>query len=256
MIRTKRLGMDMIQKYVIKGINLALIILMFSTIFISLADISIGIPQGPTIISNKTDNYTPIPDTQITTAGGSFTTLILNATTQTLRWKAYVGNVSGKLALDDANGKSIFDWRVASVTGEVYTTRNSTIDWSSIQCANSTTINNEDLSMNMSLSSPDTINKTFNVSIHKSFYVGTILMQNSTCRSIATYVNDTAQASLESASFQEMLLQDGYNRMVYATLINQNTTGYNNQKYDFQMIVAENEWQTTPTTYYLYVELV
>jgi hypothetical protein len=81
-------------------------------------------------------------------------------------------------------------------------------------------------------------------------------MQNSTCRSIATYVNDTAQASLESASFQEMLLQDGYNRMVYATLINQNTTGYNNQKYDFQMIVAENEWQTTPTTYYLYVELV
>ena len=56
MIRTKRLGMDMIQKYVIKGINLALIILMFSTIFISLADISIGIPQGPTIISNKTDN--------------------------------------------------------------------------------------------------------------------------------------------------------------------------------------------------------
>ena len=82
-------------------------------------------------------------------------------TSQTPRWKAYVGNVTGRLVLDDVNYKSIFDWRVASVTGKVYATRNSTVDWSTITCSDRTTVENEDTYMNMSLSNPDTINRTF-----------------------------------------------------------------------------------------------
>ena len=108
----------------------------------------------------------------------------------------------------------------------------------------------------MTSTNPDTINKTFLYTVHKSFYVGTIHIQNSTCRSIATYVNDTAQTVDENARFQEMLLMDTSSKMIYATLINQNTTGFNNQKYDFQMIVPEDEFKSTPTMYYLYVELI
>jgi hypothetical protein len=215
-----------------------------------------AVPVGPTILFNSTQTVSPRVATQITTAGGSFTTLVINATTQTPRWKAYVGNVTGKLALDDANNKSIFDWSVTSVTGEVYATRNSTIDWSTIMCANSTVIINEQSGLNISNSNPDSINRTFANRVHRSFYVGTSLITNSTCPAIATYVNGSSQASLENASFQEILLTDSASRMVYSTLINQNTTGYNAQKFDFQMIVAENEFQQTPTTYYLYAELI
>lgn len=215
-----------------------------------------AVPSGPIITFNQTYNYTPQVAAQITTPGGSFTTLFINATTQTPRWKAYVGNVTGKLALDDANTKSIFDWSLTSITGEVYATRNTSVDWSSITCANTAVIENEDLSLNMSIEAPDTINKTFSYQVHRSFYVGTVYIQNSTCRSLATYIDDSAQIINETAKFQEMLLMDTSLKMVYATLINQNTTGFNGQKYDFQMIVPENEFQVTPSTYYLYVELI
>ena len=215
-----------------------------------------GVPVGPNILYNSTVNGSPPSAAAITTYGGSFTTLVLNTTGEDYRWKAYVGNVSGKLALDDASGKSIFDWTVGSVSGEVYATRSSSIDWSTIDCADTGTVESEDTSMNMTLTSPDTINKTFSNKVHKSFFVGTTLIQNSTCRAVATYINGTAQAISENALFQEILLKDGSSKLVYSTLVNQNTTGYNNQKYDFQMIVAENEYQVSPTTYYIYVELV
>jgi hypothetical protein len=216
-----------------------------------------ALPVGPTITFNSTTNATIRPAVAITTAGGTFTTLLLNTTGQTYRWKAYVGNISGKLALADATNKSIFDWTVTSVSGEVYATRSSTaIDWSTVGCANSSIINNEDIVMNMSLTSPDTINKTFNNTIHKTFYVGTTRISNSTCRAIATYVNGTAQTPSENSVFQEILLKDGSSNLIYTTLVNASTLGYNNQRYDFQMILAENEYQATPTNYYLYVELI
>ena len=231
---------------------------IFTFIILALVISSVvsSLPAGPTIISNSTQTNVPAAASQITTAGGTFTTLVLNATTQTPRWKAYVGNVTGKLSLKDANSKSIFDWTLSSVTGEVYATRNNTIDWSTIGCANSSIILSEDTSLNMTNTNADTINKTFANKIHKSFYVGSTLVQNSTCQAIATYINGSSQSVSENSSFQEILLQDNSSRMVYTTLINQNTTGFDNGKYDFQMIVAENEFQSSPTTYYMYVELV
>ncbi|MGV8150814.1 MAG: hypothetical protein ACP5NV_03750 [Candidatus Woesearchaeota archaeon] len=238
------------------GVALIIVLAIFSTIVsLSTYDV-VAAPSGPIIVTNSTLNYTPQVAAQITTPGGSFTTIVLNATTQTPRWKAYVGNVTGKLALDDSTQKSIFDWSLSSVTGEVYATRNSSIDWASIGCANTASIINEESSLNMSSTNADTINKTFAYTSHRAFYVGTVAIQNSTCRSLATYINDSAQAVDENAKFQEMLLMDSNSRIVYTTLINQNTSGFNNQKYDFQMIVPENEFGLNPTTYYLYVELI
>jgi hypothetical protein len=90
--------------------------------------------------------------------------------------------------------------------------------------------------------------------VHKSFYVSTTHIANSTCRSIATYVNDAKQAVSESAVFQEVLLTDNAN-IVYATLLEDNSIGFDNGRYDFQMIVPEDDTITTPTTYYFYAEI-
>lgn len=220
------------------------------------AGFAYAVPSGPTILFNSTENATPKPAAQITTAGGSFTTIILNASSQTPRWKAYVGNVTGRLVLADATNSSIFDWRLTSVTGEVYSTRNTTIDWSTMACGDMNAIVNEQTDLGMTGSTPDNINRTFNTTTHRPFYVGLQLIQNSTCPAISTYVNSTRQTVSESALFQEILLMDGSSRVVYTTLINQSSVGFNGQRYDFQMIVPENEFQSNPTTYYLYVELI
>jgi hypothetical protein len=245
---------DFFERHTLQYIVLLPLILLLILPFHS--GLAAALPSGPTIITNTTYDIAPRPAATITTVGGSFTTLLLNATTQTPRWKAYVGNVTGQLVLDDSNNKSIYDWFVSSVTGEVYATRNSTIDWSTVQCAADESIFSEDESLHMSQVNPDTINNTFINNVHRMFYVGSSLITNSSCRSISTYVNDAAQSVSENAAFQEILLQDDSSRLVYATIINQNTTGFNSQKYDFQMIVAEDEYLTAATPYYLYVELI
>ena len=90
---------------------------------------------------------------------------------------------------------------------------------------------------------------------HQEFYVGTTNIENSTCPSTATFVNDTAQDLAEDALFQEILLTDT-NSLIYTTIIHDQEQGFNFQNYDFQMIVAEKDLpgeQATP--YYFWVEL-
>ncbi|MBU0667267.1 MAG: hypothetical protein ABIC91_02605 [Nanoarchaeota archaeon] len=210
-------------------------------------------PTGAKITSSTTDEIS-LPAASLTTAGGSMTTMVLNITQQNPRWKAYVGNVTGILTLDDGNNYSIYDWSLTSISGEVYASRNASISWSNIACAQTSLIENECSVLNHTVDAEDSINTTFVARVHKTLYVGTTKISNSTCKSIATYINDTAQTSSENALFQEVLLQDGTS-FIYATILEQNEGGFNNGLYDFQMIVAEDEFLQTPTTYYFYAEI-
>ena len=164
-------------------------------------------PSGPTItfISNETKQ--PASARLINTTGGSITTLALNATTQNPRWKAYVGNVTGSLTLDDANDNTIFDWTLTNVIGEVYATRASgNINWSGTNCSNSTHISFEEKALNHS-NKDDNITKTFNSQTHDGFFVGTRQILQNTCFSVHTYVNSTSQQT----AFEEVVLYDGTN---------------------------------------------
>jgi hypothetical protein len=245
------------QKRVEAKIYLAalLIVLTLFAAITTQTKTAFALPAGATIVSNTTDLPTSSAASSLTTAGGSFTTLVINGTYQNARWKAYVGNISGVLTLDDSSNYTIYDWNITSINGEVFVTRNSTISWSSVNCTTSQKIGAEDQFLSINGTSVDSINRTFNATAHRSFYVGTNRIINSTCKSIATYVNDTRQSASESAAFQEVLLTDTYTNVIYATLINDNSLGYNNGKYDFQMIVPEDDTKQTPTTYYFYAEI-
>ena len=235
------------------NIILLLLIILAMAIFTNKTFV-LAAPQGAAITFNSTENATTRPADSHTAAGGSFTTLLLNVTSQTSKWKAYLGNVTGKLTLDNSNNKTIYDWALTVVQGEVYVSRNNSITFSSLACANRGNITAEDTYMNINSSSDDSINKTFNQSIHRSFVIGgTGTIQNSTCPAIATYINDTSQPAAENATFQEIFMSDGRNP-VFVALLNDNKVGYDQGIYDFQIIVPE-----TPTgiltPYYFYAEL-
>lgn len=214
-----------------------------------------ALPTGGEIISNTTETVSPASAGSSTTAGGSFTTLVLNATTQTPRWKAYVGNVTGRFALRSAQNSTIYDWQGAYTNGEVYASRSESVSWTSISCVQNSSIASEETALNMTDVSVDSINNTFNKTMHKAFYVGTTRISNSTCRAIATYVNNASQPASESADFQEVLLQDASQSLVFAAILSPHTVGFDGKSYDFQMIVPESEYVTTPHTYYFWVEL-
>jgi hypothetical protein len=215
-----------------------------------------GLPANPRIEYNYTETVSPKPAAYLNTTGGSFTTLILNATGQNYKWKAYVGNATGKLALQDQSNYSIYDWRLSTISGNVYVSRNESIDWTDLTCANTTTKTIEDTYLNINSSRSDSINMTFNSTTHKRFYAANNLISNSSCPSISTYIGGQAQSSNEENKFQEILLKDSRNSLLYTTILEDAVQGFDNSHYDFQMIVAEDETRQTGTTYYFYLELV
>ena len=212
-------------------------------------------PTGVDIVLNETETITPDPAAELTTAGGTFTTLVLNGTFQTPRWKAYVGNVSGRLALADSVSRTIYDWDLATVSGQVYVSRHEEIDWSTIGCADTQSILDEQSFLSIDTNSVDSIINTFNETIHRSFFVGTTQISQSSCRAIATYVEDSQQPPSIEATFQEILLEDNSNRLVFATIIEQGQVGYDGNLYDFQLIVPENPVSVDPTTYFFFAEI-
>jgi len=230
-------------------------ILGWLVIFLALAVEVSSIPDGPNVVTIRNETKTLDSSALINTSGGIITTMVLNSSQQNLRWKAFVGNVSGTLTLDDASGYSVFDWGLTDVVGEVYATRSSnTIDWSNINCSTTTNITNEEVAINHINNPSDNITATFSEQNHNPFYVGNVYISQDSCYSLHTYQNGTSQTS----NFEEILLHDKDN-VVYATLIEDNLLGYNpNQTLDFQMIVPENgldSWGSS-TAYYFYVELI
>ncbi|KYK27383.1 hypothetical protein AYK26_03935 [Euryarchaeota archaeon SM23-78] len=213
-----------------------------------------AVPQGAKITLNQTENASVRPVDSHTAAGGSFTTLVLNVTSQTSKWKAYVGNVTGKITLDNSYNYTIYDWAITIVQGEVYVSRNDSVSFSSLACANDGNISAEETTLNINSSTDDSISNTFDQQVHKSFVIGgTGTISNSSCYAIATYVNDSAQPADESATFQEILLSDGLN-LVFTTLLENNEPGFDVGTYDFQFIVPDDPGDTS-ITYYFWAEL-
>lgn len=231
--------------------------LIMVLIFIAILKVIYATPIGPSItsITNETQNATP--GTLINTTGGSITTMTLNLTQQNPRWKAYVGNVTGTLTLDDANSYTIYDWNLGTISGEVYATRNSsTVSWADINCSNATHINNEEIAMNHT-NPDDNITTTFDDSNDEGFYVGDVYIAPSSCSAVHTYINDQEQSS----DFEEVVLYDGTDvdngKIIYATILEDDTQGFDTNEYDFQMIVPENgaaTWSSS-TAYYFYAEI-
>jgi len=241
------------------------IIILSALLFIILVFRAYATPVGPTIteIGNTTKaeaNPTMLNSTHNGTAegkaGGYIFTINLSSDQQNKRWKAYVGNVSGKLVLAGADNYAIYDWSItSSLTGEVYATRSSsTITWSSINCSNLTHIEAENTALNHT-NANDNITATFPTKDNDGFDVGTVTIIAATCYTTNLYVDGSAPGD---DSFEELLLYDGTN-MVYTSIIEQNHDAYMNsdETYDFQMIVPEvglASWESS-TAYYFYVEL-
>jgi hypothetical protein len=212
-------------------------------------------PQGVIVTSNSTVTPPDVGAASVTTTGGSFTTLVLNGTFQNPRWKAFVGNITGTLTLDDALNQTIYDWDLTVVTGEVYASRSSSINWNNIACADNATLNAEEAAISFNSSKIDSINNTFNTTTHAGFLVAGVNIPNSNCRAIATYIDDQRQTVDENADFQQILLDDD-SELVYATILEVDEIGYDgNSRFDFQMILPDEETAGVDTTYYFYAEI-
>ncbi len=237
---------------------LVLVLLYASIISLtSLTSVAQNQPVGlEGITYNNTENASIRPAISITTAGGTITTMNLNATSQNPHWKGFVGNITGNLALQDSAGYVLYEWTLASVSGEVYVTRNSTINWTDIDCANASEISTEEGELSHNASQSDSISSTFGggQGNHPAFTTASTDFSVNQCNyTLNTYVNST----INTSRFYEAILHDGF-VSVYASIIENRSRGFDDSYYDFQLIVPENGTAAvgSSTTYYFFIELL
>lgn len=240
--------MNQRQKLMIVGLLVAVYVMY-------VASLVQGQPVGATVLFNESTTASSSAASRAD-EGGVIVTLRLDATQQNFAWKAYVGNISGTLVLDNAAGESIYGWSLATLTGEVLATRASSPTWTALSCATNATIATEQSYLTMSISDIDSINHTFNETTHQAFTVAGNTLSANTCRVAYTYINDSSQAPSATNLFQEILINDTSGNIIYVTELEQDIQGYDSSSnFDFQFIVPDNDEAGNQTTYYFYVEL-
>lgn len=239
-------------------LNVLFISILIISIIAGIRTVSSVDGASTNFLENSTKNLT-IPS-NYSGGKGYIHTINLDTSQQDYKWKAYIGNVSGTLVLEDSAGYSIYDWAIiGNSSGEVFVSRGNSVFWTTINCSNESSVADEQSAMSMSDIMVDNINNTFNHTVHNSMLIGAINITNSTCKSLFTNINDSRDGSglAETSPFQEILLQDNQSTVVYATFIEDAQMGYNQDKtHQFQLLVAENATLSAPDiTYYFYVEL-
>jgi len=185
--------------------------------------------------------------TNLTAEGGNVTEISVTSDIQTTTWQGFYGTISGELVLDDAAENTFYDWTLLESTGEVLATRDVVSDWTTINCTNQTQIYIEEVSLGIANSSADSINRTYMNDTHPNFIIGTRTMSG--CRSTLT------DSETESQSvFWNVLLNADSDTVVYASIIDDSTVGWNGTEYDFQLLVPANK-TTGQANYNIYLEL-
>jgi len=210
-------------------------------------------PSGATLTPGASERGSPASPESLQVQAGNVTELNISGTSITQSWAGFYGDVTGTIVLEDANGNKFYDWTAANPQGEVYAARVSSITWSNVRCANSTEIANENTALNMG-SSADNITNTFNSNTHPQFYVGSVNIAANSCSATNAYVNGAAQ----TGDFYNVLLSDGTGNIIYTAILDPDTTGFDGDTHDFELLVGEDGHGAaagTTTTYYFWVEI-
>ena len=210
-------------------------------------------PSGATVDQVSSSRGAAASPGQLEVQAGNVTELNISGTSITQSWAGFYGNVTGTIVLEDASGNTFYDWSAASPQGEVYASRVNSITWSNVRCANSTEISDENTNLNMGTAA-DNITNTFSSQSHPQFYVGSVSISANTCKSTNPYVNSASQTT----DFYNVLLSDGSGNIIYTSILDPDTTGFNGNNYDFELLVGEDGHGAaagTTTTYYFWVEL-
>jgi hypothetical protein len=164
---------------------------------------------------------------------GNVTQLDLSGKAVTTHWAGFYGNISGSMTLEDASGAVFYNWSgLGAPSGEVYASNSSSVQWSSIYCANAANMSSADTFLGMTSSNPDSVTKTFGSPLHQAFSVAGININANQCNTTNAYTN----AGKSSAYFTQVLLADSRNAPVFTTLINASSTGFKNSPVDFELL--------------------
>jgi hypothetical protein len=229
-----------------KFVLLAVIVsLVFALAFVS------ANPNGARTVTeiNSTRMADSSPDNHSAIAG-NITELNIYGESVTQSWQGYFGNVTGAIQLGDSTGNVLYNWSVASPRGQVYASIYDSITWSTVECFNMSNSSSVEALFNIGESDSDGINETFTLNDHATFTVGSTQFNEGVCKNTKLFNNDG------TGIFDNVMLE-AENKFIFASLLQEDVTGFDGRPHDFQMIVLEDGHGTdvSTTPYFFYVEL-
>jgi len=206
-------------------------------------------PTGPNNITvGSSERRATLDSFALEAEAGNVSELTIEALGITNYWQGYYGNISGSIVLANANNDTLYNWTVASPSGQIYAARNSSITWTGVGCMLQADIDVEDTLLG-STGATDSVNNTFSSQTHPAFNVGATNLALDTCRSTSV------QGDGSGSVFYQVLLKEAADTTIYTALIDPAQIGFDGGTYDFQMLVGEDGSTAGTTTYYFYVEL-
>ena len=249
-------------------------------------------PSSMEITSNTTNAYPQ--GSLINKTRGYIYTVTVNESQPSRKWAGYVGNINGEYALQDASGNALYDWDIVTITGELYatkegpdTSKNEQQDpyaggiplWTNMTCATLSQLEHEQAVFNHSSTDEDAYLNTFDHEgfTNPGFYAGEQQVtdtdtwnttESSNCYGINLNQVDSDQP--ENGNWTQVVLTDGTYQwatagqseevydITYAVLLENDTAGFNDVAYDFQILLPQSGLEGTQpiVPYYFYVELI
>ncbi len=243
----------------------ALFVLMFLVSFVFVTGIVFAAePYGVSSVTEEASSFgngsASVPSSHGAIAG-NVTEITVDGKSITRAWQGYYGNVTGTIQLADSSDNIMYNWTSSSLTaqGEIYASTNDSIQWSSVQCFNFTAngsvqinLTTLESSFNIGASDGDGVDETFALNNHASFNLSTTEFTTGQCNNTKVFGPSGA------LTFDEALLVDtSKNATVFVSILDDDTTGFDNNAHDFEMLVLEDghSGESTTTDYYFYVDL-
>jgi len=216
---------------------------VYLMLVLALASFAYALPSGATVTAGTPETGAGAGAGSVAAQGGNITEVDLTASTITDSWQGFFGEVSGNITLEDASGDVFYAWDLATTSGEVLASRNSTIDFTTVAGVEVCTVDET-----LTGTGNDRTNLTFtNATIAPPIVVAGVSIDEA-CQ-VFTYVNNQSQ----SADFEEIILSATGVTSIYTTRIEADTTGYDGATHDYQLLVAETE-NASISTYFFFVE--
>jgi len=234
--------------------NLFVLSLMTFTFLVFFAGIALAKPNGVSTLNEiKSERASADNATANNATAGNVTELTIFGYSTTQSWQGYFGNVTGTIQLADADDNIMYNWSQASPQGEIYASTNSSLQWTGVSCyiLNGSNITDLEDSFNINSSAADGVDETFNRNDHAEFYTNSIHFTAGQCNNTKVYDNTGTGA------FDEVLLTDSASNIIFASILQEDATGFDSNTHDFEMLVLEDghNGDTQITTYYFWVEL-
>jgi hypothetical protein len=267
----------------VKNWSYVLVLLAISLALFAIPIVKAAIPYGANVDNSAADETAdPSEPGNDTAYAGNVSELIISGFSTTQAWHGYFGNVTGTIQLADGTNNVMYNWSLASPNGEVYASTNNSIFWAYVQCFNYTadgTLNAADndqggttslygvnltglegqYGINYTVDDVDGVNETFiyndAINGHRTFYTANKEFSDGECQSTRIY-DDTMTGVKDH--FEEVLLYEPSTAsVVFASLLNEDEAGFDQNAHDFEMLVLDDGHgtDTDSTTYYFFVEL-